>query len=63
MNVTINNSIGLLKECLHNCDKGSTYLYGWCLGEKELIKQTINELEEIENEQENPADGVTAAPD
>jgi len=46
----INNAIGLLKECLHNGDKGLIFLQAWFLGEYTLIKQTIEELEELEKE-------------
>jgi len=45
MNITINNAIGLLKECLHNGDKGIASLQSWFLGERHLINQTIQDLE------------------
>ncbi len=46
MNITINNAIGLLEECLHNGDKEQ--LQGWFLGERSLIEQTIHDLRQEE---------------
>ena len=51
MNITINNSIGLLEELLHNGDSSKTYLYAWFIGERELIKRTVIDLRDYENEQ------------
>lgn len=49
MGITINNAIGLLEECLENGNRPSK-LYAWFVNEENLIKQTIQELKEIENE-------------
>jgi len=57
MRIAINNAIGLLEECLHNGDKGLVALQGWFLGERNLIEQTILDLSEIENQQNDTADG------
>ena len=40
---TENNAIALLKECLHNGDKDQ--LIAWFIGERELIKRTIQDAE------------------
>ena len=58
MRIAINNAIGLLEECLHNGDKGLVALQGWFLGERNLIEQTILDLSEIENQQDDAADGA-----
>jgi len=44
MNISMNNTIALLEECLHNGDKGPLTLYAWFKGERHLIEDTIREL-------------------
>jgi hypothetical protein len=46
--ITLNNAIGLLEECL-NTD-GDLDLVYWFMGEKDLIRQTLEELKYYEKE-------------
>jgi len=49
-NITLNNAIGLLEECLINGELGIEHLWAWYNAEKHLIKQTVVELRFEENE-------------
>jgi hypothetical protein len=42
--ITINNAIGLLEECITNGKSGKDILYAWFLEEQVLITSTIREL-------------------
>jgi len=44
----INNAAALLEECLCNGGKGIKALWGWFMGERELIEATIKDLKEGE---------------
>ena len=50
MDITRNNLIGLLEECLANGQLGIESLWAWYQGEKEVIKQTVLEARFEENE-------------
>lgn len=58
MDHTINNASALLQECLHNGDKSLVDLRAWFLGKRYLIKATIEELDEIALQQQDPSDKV-----
>jgi len=60
MEITTNNATGLLKELLHNGGKSQNNLYGWFLGERELIKRTIEDIETYEHEKAGIQKIVTA---
>jgi len=45
--ITLDNVIGLLDEVVHNGEQGAENIYAWFLGEKDLIKRTLDELEDI----------------
>jgi hypothetical protein len=47
MDTAISNAKALLEECLLNGDKGLIYLQGWFLGERYLIKRTIQKMDEL----------------
>lgn len=44
--MTIINATALLEECLCNGDKGLMALYAWFMGERQLIKDIVRELNE-----------------
>jgi len=44
--ITLNNLIGLLKECAANGDEGPPTLWAWFCAERALIDRTIKDAEE-----------------
>jgi len=41
--ITVNNFVALLEECVVNGDNGSSALYSWFCSERDLIDKTIKE--------------------
>jgi len=48
IDVTLNNLIALLDECLHNGDIGKDSLFAWFSGERSIIEQTLKDAEYYE---------------
>ena len=54
IDVTLNNLIALLDECLHNGDIGKDSLFAWFSGERSIIEQTLKDAEYYEETLTNP---------
>ena len=44
MEITLNNLIGLLEECVGNGNEGPETLWAWFLAERGLIERTIKDV-------------------
>ena len=40
--ITKNNLIALLEECIHNGDEGPEQLWAWFMGERSLIERKVD---------------------
>jgi hypothetical protein len=47
MNISLNNAIGLLEQCLINGIRGKEELYDWFESEESLIEHTVTDLTDL----------------
>ena len=50
MEITINNALTLLEECLINGSTGQRWLYSWFIAEQDLIEKTVAEAKGLAEE-------------